>query len=65
MKWSGTLLCLIGIGLTSLNVYPLNLVFGFAGSGLWAVVGLRTKDWALFVVEFVAVAMYFGGLVRL
>lgn len=65
MKWAGTILCLIGIGLTSLNVYPLNLWFGFTGSGLWAVVGLRTRDWALFVVEAVAVAMYFGGLLRL
>ena len=59
----GTTLCLIGIALTSLNIYPLNLLFGFTGSGLWAYVGLRTKDWALFIVEFVAVLMYFYGII--
>jgi len=35
MKWTGTGLCLIGIALTSLNIYPLNLWFGLVGSGLF------------------------------
>ncbi len=65
MKWSGTTLCLIGIALTSLNIFPLNLWFGFIGSGLWAYAGLREKDFALFVVEIVAVLMYVGGLIKL
>lgn len=64
MKWTGTTLCLIGIALTSLNIYPLNLWFGFIGSGLWAYAGLKEKDMALFVVEIVAVAMYFVGLIK-
>ena len=63
MKWTGTTLCLIGIALTSLNIFPLNLWFGFIGSGLWALVGLKSKDWALFIVEFVAVLMYFYGII--
>ena len=65
MKWTGTALCLIGIALTSLNVFPLNLWFGFIGSGLWAWSGIRQKDWALFVVEGVAVLMYLYGIIRL
>lgn len=63
-KWAGTILCLLGIGLTSLNIYPLNLLFGLTGSFLWTMVGLRTKDHALFVVEAVAVAMYLGGIIK-
>ena len=65
MKWSGTVLCLVGIALTSVNIYPLNLYFGFSGSLLWAVSGLKQKDYALFVVEFVAVLMYLYGIVIL
>ena len=65
MKWAGTFLCLVGIALTSLNIYPLNLFFGFTGSLLWTVVGIRQKDYALFVVEFVAVLMYLYGIMRL
>jgi hypothetical protein len=63
MKWSGTFLCLVGIALTSLNIYPLNLYFGFIGSLLWSVAGIQQKDYALFIVEFVAVLLYFYGIV--
>ena len=65
MKWTGTILCLTGIYLTSLNIYPLNLVFGLIGSFLWSVEGLVAKDYPLFIVEAVAVAMYLGGIVKL
>jgi len=55
----------VGIALTSLNIFPLNLWFGFIGSLLWAVAGIQQKDYALFIVEFVAVLMYFYGIIRL
>lgn len=64
-KWTGTSLCLIGIALTSINVFPLNLWFGFIGSVLWTWSGIQQKDWALFVVEGVAVLMYLYGIIRL
>ena len=65
IKWTGTALCLIGIALTSLNIFPLNLWFGLIGSGLWAWSGVYQRDYALFVVEAVAVLMYLGGLIKL
>ena len=65
IRWSGTILCLIGIALTSLNIYPLNLVFGLVGSFLWTVQGYLYKDNALLVVELVAVLMYLGGLLAI
>jgi hypothetical protein len=65
IRWTGTILCLLGIGLTSLNIFPLNLWFGFIGSGLWTWAGYRENDYALFTVEGVAVLMYFGGLIKL
>lgn len=64
MKWLGTALCLIGIALTSLNIFPLNLWFGFIGSLLWTVAGHRDKDYALFTVEAVAVLMYLFGIIN-
>ena len=63
IKWTGTALCLIGIFLTSFNVYPLNIYLGFIGSALWAYAGYKQKDYALFLVEFVAVAMYATGVI--
>jgi hypothetical protein len=62
IKWSGTILCLIGIALTSFNVYPLNILFGLVGSGLWAYAGVLQNDIPLILVEAVAVALYLAGI---
>ncbi len=63
IKWTGTTLCLIGIALTSFNFYPINIYLGFIGSALWAYAGYKQKDYALFLVEFVAVVMYAIGVI--
>jgi hypothetical protein len=63
LKWLGTSLCLLGILLTSLNIYPANILISFVGSGLWAAAGLAQDDLPLFIVEIVAVAFYFAGIV--
>lgn len=63
IKWSGTLLCLIGIALTSFNIYPANIVFGLIGSGLWTIAGLLQKDAPLVLVEAVATVLYLFGVI--
>lgn len=63
IKWFGTLLCLSGIPLTALNIYPANIVIGLIGSAIWALAGYVQNDMALFTVEIVAVAFYFVGIV--
>ena len=63
LKWAGTILCLIGIALTSFNIYPANVVFGLVGSALWTLAGFLQRDVPLFLVEAVAVIIYFVGMV--
>jgi hypothetical protein len=63
IKWTGTGLCLVGIGLTSFNIYPANIVLGLVGSGLWAVAGWLQRDRPLVLVEAAAVAMYAAGVI--
>lgn len=63
IRWTGTTLCIFGIALTSFNVYPINIFLGFVGSYLWAVVGYRDGDFALFSVEAVAVLFYTAGII--
>jgi hypothetical protein len=65
IRWGGTCLCLVGIALTSLNIYPLNLLFGLVGSFLWTVQGYLYRDNALLLVELVAVLIYLAGIVSL
>ena len=63
IKWVGTIICLLGIGLTSFNYYPANIYFGLIGSALWTAAAVTQKDYALFLVEFVAVVMYAMGVI--
>jgi len=63
IKWSGTILCLIGIALTSFNIYPLNLFFGLVGSALWTLAGFLQQDAPLVLVEAVAVIIYVMGVI--
>lgn len=63
LKWYGTTLCLIGIALTSFNIYPLNILFGLVGSGLWTAAGYVQDDAPLVLVEAVATVLYAIGLI--
>lgn len=63
VKWIGTFLCLVGIALTSFNVYPLNIMFGFIGSGLWTLAGVLQNDAPLVLVEAVATVLYLFGII--
>lgn len=63
LKWVATILCLVGIALTSFNIYPLNILFGLIGSGMWTAAGYMQDDAPLVVVELVATALYAVGLV--
>lgn len=63
MKWYGTTLCLIGIALTSFNIYPWNILFGLIGSGLWTAAGYVQNDKPLMLVEAVATVLYAVGII--
>ena len=63
LKWTGTGLCLVGILLTSFNIYPLNIIVGFIGSSIWAMAGYAQDDNPLLVVELVAALFYLAGIV--
>ena len=63
IKWLGTILCLTGIGLTSFNIYPANIVLSLIGSALWTTAGIIQRDMPLFLVEAVAVMFYLAGLI--
>jgi hypothetical protein len=65
IKWLGTILCLIGIALTSFNIYPINIALSLIGSALWTWAGWAQKDMPLFLVEAVAVVMYMAGVIAL
>ena len=62
-RWLGTGFYLIGMVLTAFNIYPLNLIFGALGGAFWCLVGIKSKDMALIVVEAAAAGIYLFGLI--
>lgn len=62
-RWIGTSFYLLGMMLTALNIYPLNLIFGVLGGSFWCLVGLKSKDTALIVVEAASAGIYLFGLI--
>lgn len=63
VKWIGSMLYLIGMVLTTLNIYPINLLFGAAGGTIWMLVGLKQKDNPLFIVEAASAFVYVIGFI--
>lgn len=62
VKWVGTLLCTIGIALTSFNIYPLNIFVMFFGTGIWFTVGYLQRDWPLSAGELISLVLYGSGI---
>ena len=62
IEWTSTIVLIAGVLLTSLNVYPLNLVLNFAGNLGWFVIGFLWRKYSLIVVQTVILAIYFSGI---
>jgi len=47
LKWISTFLVLVGILLTNLNIYPINIAFHGLGVVGWTLAGFMSKDKAI------------------
>ena len=63
IKWGASLVLIVGIILTSNNIYPLNLYFDIVGLTGWFIVGMIWNDRALIVINVVSLAILANGLV--
>ena len=64
IKWISSIILMIGMLLTSNNIYPLNLYFHFIGIGGWLIVGMLWNDRSLIVLNSVALALFANGLLQ-
>jgi hypothetical protein len=62
MEWIGTLVVLIGVAMTSYNIYPANLYVGLLGTLMWTVVGWKWQKWSLLVIEAAIAILYVAGI---
>jgi hypothetical protein len=61
-EWAITAILIVGVALTSYNVYPLNIWLSFIGNFGWMILGYLWRKWSLFVVELIIVVIYMAGL---
>ena len=58
-----TITLIIGVALTSFNIYPLNIYMSFLGNLLWLLLGWYWNKLSLIVIEAVILIIYlFGSL---
>ena len=62
VKWSSSIVIIIGMILSSLNVYPINLFVHTVGVAGWLWVGFLWHDRALILLNGIAIAVFVLGI---
>ena len=62
LEWSSTVVLLVGVYLTAVNIYPMNVYISLIGNFGWLVVAVLWRKWSLLTVQLVIVALYFYGV---
>ena len=65
LKWISTLLVLVGILLTNLNIYPVNIMFHGTGVLGWTVAGFLSKDKAILTNFGLQIPLFLIGFYQL
>jgi hypothetical protein len=62
LEWSSTAVLLVGVYLTAVNIYPMNVYISLAGNFGWLVVAVLWRKWSLLTVQLVIVGIYLYGM---
>ena len=63
IKWIASIILVVGVILTSNNIYPLNLIVHAIGMFGWFIVAVIWNDRALLVINAVSLVLLINGLV--
>ena len=63
IKWIASVVLVVGVILTSNNIYPLNLMVHAVGMFGWFIVAIIWNDRALLVINAVSLVLLLNGLV--
>ena len=64
LKWISTVLVLIGILLTNLNIYPINIYFHGLGVIGWTIAGFISKDKAILTNFGLQIPLFLMGIYK-
>ena len=63
IKWIASIILIVGVILTSNNIYPLNLIVHAIGMFGWFIVAIIWNDRALLIINAVSLVLLINGLV--
>lgn len=63
LEWTSTGLLILGAILTSINLFPYNVVVSLLGNVGWTIAGFRMKKPSLWSVSIILTSIYFYGIV--
>jgi len=61
-EWLCTAVLIVGVALTSYNVYPLNIWVSGLGNLGWFVLGILWRKWSLIIVQLIVTIIYVAGI---
>ena len=64
IKWAASIILLVGMLLTSNQIYPLNIFVHLIGLCGWLVVSLMWNDRSLIIINAVGIAIMANGLIN-
>jgi hypothetical protein len=62
LEWGSTAILLVGVYLTAINLYPINVYISLVGNFGWLLVAILWRKWSLLTVQLVIVALYMYGV---
>ena len=63
IEWAATITLILGVALTSFNIYPLNVYVSAIGNFLWLLIALYWKKLSLIIIQVFILLIYIGGVV--
>lgn len=64
IEWAATVTLILGVALTSWNIYPANIYMSAVGNFLWLFMALYWRKWSLITIQVFIILIYAGGIVK-
>ena len=64
IEWAATITLIIGVALTSFNVYPANIYMSVIGNFLWFLMALHWQKLSLCIIQSIILLIYAGGMIK-
>lgn len=63
-EWAATITLILGVALTSWNVYPANIYMSTVGNFLWLLMAFHWKKWSLITIQIFILLLYAVGVIK-